>query len=93
MAKPRSGEATWSVCTFSYWWPSREAAKPPGVFVPFLIIIIIHLLLPWESMAAPRTTDSEVVKFGTLFGTSTLINFTKSHVSQSNRLAPPMGQS
>ena len=36
------GGATWSVCTFSYyyWWPSREAAKPPGVFVPFLIIII-----------------------------------------------------
>ena len=44
-------------------------------------------------MAAPRTVWSEVVKFGTLFGASPLINFTKFHVSISNPLAPPMGQS
>ena len=68
-----------AACSY-IWWPSRKAAKPTGVFVPFLLLLLllIHLLLPWESMAAPRTTGSEVVKFGTLFGTSTLINFTKS---------------
>ena len=27
-----------AACSSIYWWPSREAAKPPGVFVPFLII-------------------------------------------------------
>ena len=59
--------------------------------VPSLVIIIIHL--PWESMAAPRTTWSEVVKFGTLFGTCPRITFTNFHVSHSNPLAPPMGQS
>ena len=71
-----------------------QAAKPPRGFLRILLlIIIIHLLLPWESMAAPRTAWSEVVKFGTLFGTSPLINFTKFHVSHSNPLAPPMVQS
>ena len=42
-----------------------QAAKPPRGFLRILllniIIIIIHLLLPWESMAAPRTAWSEVV--------------------------------
>ena len=70
-----------------------QAAKPPRGFLCILIIIIQHLLLPWESMAAPRTAWSKVVKFGKLFGTSPLINFTKFHVSHSNPLAPPMGQS
>ena len=57
-----------------------------------ILIVIIHLLLPWESTAAPRTVLSEVVKIGTLFGASPLINFTKFHVSISNPLASPMGQ-
>ena len=27
-----------SLAEVNHWWPSREAAKPPGMFVPFLII-------------------------------------------------------
>ena len=54
VAKPRSGATTSSVSTFSYyWWPSREAAKPPQVFLPFRIIIITHLLPPLDVYGSP----------------------------------------
>ena len=52
--------------------------------VYLFIIIITHLLLLLESMAAPRT----VWKFGTLIKDSPLFIFTKFHVSNWSTLAP-----
>ena len=77
---------------FSYCISISNAAWPLRCCLQLYLLLYIFFRL-LMSMAAPRTTGTEVGKFGTLFGTSPLINFTKFHVSHSNRLAPPMGQS
>ena len=72
---------------------SRHTLTISPEIVGSLVIIIIHLLLPWESMAAPRTVWDKVMKFGTLIKDSPFFLFRKFHVSHWSALAPPTGQS
>src|SRR4029434_4871869 len=64
--------------------------NPP--LLPAAIFIII-ILVPWESMAAPKTVWYLFLKFGTLIKDSPFFNHTKFHVSHWTTLAPPTGQS
>src|SRR4029434_2142408 len=46
-----------------------------------IVIVGIIILVPWESMAAPRTVWQLFLKFGTLIKDSPFLTHTESHVS------------
>ena len=77
--------------------PATDASRHTPTISPeivcSLVLIIINLPLPLESMAAPRTVGYKVVKFGTLIKDRPDFIFTKFHVSHWSTLAPPTGQS